>query len=174
MRRCLNCGIETHKGLQCQRCDKVLYISWMFADFHPDPEIRLKFLQEQERENINSPETLKRVAEQRQAFRLLGFSKALMRMVYGLSPDNQINIYLRAIRAAKAKAEDEIKAREKAMLALTSGKDVVMADEVANKILNQNPDNYSRKNPEWSADYSKNQTAYAGFTPSNSEPEVSF
>jgi len=173
-RRCLNCGIDTHKGLFCARCDKVQYIAWMFAEFHSDPEIRLKFLEEQDREKITCAKDLIDAAAKKKAVRLDWLGRSIRRHFYKLSFDAERNIYSRALRLAKSDATAEIEARQRALLESENG--MSLADEYAENVLRQGSanGNFSRKNPEWDADYSKNQKAYAGFTPANSEPELGF
>jgi len=175
-RRCSNCGIDTHRGMFCTRCDRVLYIAWMLADFHKDPEIRLKFLQEQSRERITCGQDIVDIAEKKGATRLKWLGKSVKRHCYKLSLDAEKNIYARAMRVAESQAKAEIEVRDRAYAEMTEGVDVSMADELAEKALQagMNNGNYSRKNPEWTADYSKNQKAYAGFTAAESEPEILF
>jgi len=173
-RRCANCGLETARGLFCNRCDTVTYLSWMFEQFHGDPYIRSKFVEEQYREKINCGADLQKVAESRGAPRLKWLAKSITRLCYKYDLPAQCNIYARALRHCEAKAKAEIAVIERKRIEVIECPESILADEVADKILQQAKGNFSRKDPTWSADYDKNQKAYAGFTPAQSDPENLF
>lgn len=173
-RRCLNCGLDTAKGLYCHRCDTVLYISWMIEDFHTDPHIRKRFIEELQQDKINSGQDLLKKAESMNAERTKRLATRITRMSHKFDYPAQCNIFARALRVATSKANAESEAIERQLKEVIECPESKLADEVAENILRQASPHFSTKNPDFTADWSKDQKAYAGFNHAQSEPDDLF
>jgi len=108
-RKCA-CGISTPKGIQCARCDAVLYSAWAIEDYEKDPLKRIKFVERLSSEGIIHHTKLLETAQTKGATGMASLARVIGRHLHKFDWGTQIDIFRKATNNARSKAVAEVAA----------------------------------------------------------------
>jgi len=121
-RTCTNCARETKKGIYCRTCDAVWFIAERVGNYHVDPVLRMKFINELKEKNFFNPLEIYRDGEKNKARKFMILGHQLMGFCLGFVGDEITNLLSRGYNLAKINTQREIDRIERQSEAIQAGR----------------------------------------------------
>jgi uncharacterized protein YwqG len=164
-KKCVNCYTQVTKGIYCHKCDAVIFSAWALEDYQEDPVLRTEFLNQLEKDRINTTFDMERVAKDKKSLRLEKLSKKIYRLLYKFSLSEHIDIFTRAVNFAKNRNENEIAASNR-LSTLNAEKKAMQAVKEAYEAIKEDT-----HLTQFDTTSDRNRKAYATFDPTISDPD---
>jgi hypothetical protein len=164
-KKCVNCYTPNTRGLYCQKCDAVIFSAWALEDYQNDPTLRLDFLNQLEKDRINTTFAMETMGKDKGIKRLEKLSKKIYRLVFKMTLEDHLDIFSRALSFAKNRTENEIAASNR-LSTLNAEKKAMEAVKEAYEAMKEDT-----HLTQFDTTPDRNRKAYATFDPTISDPD---
>jgi len=164
-KKCVNCYTPNTRGLYCPKCDAVIFSAWALEDYQNDPMLRLDFLNQLEKDRINTTFAMETMGKDKGIKRLEKLSKKIYRLVFKMTLEDHLDIFSRALAFAKNRAENEIAASNR-LSTLNAEKKAMEAVKEAYEAMKEDT-----HLTQFDTTPDRNRKAYANYDPTISDPD---